>query len=67
MKHHCILEITQPNIHSELYKARFVKDYGENYNEAKDMRQSMNNNRPKSKITIITNLGKEWNLYKVFC
>ena len=32
MKHHCIFEITQPNIHSELYKASFVDDYGEDYN-----------------------------------
>lgn len=50
MKHHCIFEITQPNKHSELYKARFVKDYGENYNAAKDMRQSMSNNRSKGKF-----------------
>ena len=44
-KHHCIFEITQPNIHSELYKASFVDDYGENYTAADEMCQSMNNFR----------------------
>lgn len=45
MKHHCIFEITQPNIHSELYKASFVQDYGEDYTAADEMCQSMNNFR----------------------
>ena len=49
-KHHCILEITQPNIHSELYKASFVDDYGEDYTAADEMCQSMNNFRPKDKF-----------------
>jgi len=49
-KHHCIFEITQPNIHSELYKASFVDDYGENYTAADEMCQSMNNFRPKDKF-----------------
>lgn len=44
-KHHCIFEITQPNIHSELYKASFVDDYGEDYTAADEMCQSMNNFR----------------------
>ena len=44
-KHHCIFEITQPNIHSELYKASFVQDYGEDYTAADEMCQSMNNFR----------------------
>ena len=49
-KHHCIFEITQPNIHSELYKASFVDDYGEDYTAANEMCQSMNNFRPKDKF-----------------
>ena len=50
MKHHCIFEITQPNIHSELYKASFVQDYGEDYTAADEMCQSMNNFKPKDKF-----------------
>ena len=50
MKHHCIFEITQPNIHSELYKASFVDDYGEDYNAADDMYKSMQNFKPKDKF-----------------
>lgn len=50
MKHHCIFEITQPNIHSELYRAHFVDDYEENYTAADEMCQSMNNFRPKDKF-----------------
>lgn len=50
MKHHCIFEITQPNIHSELYKASFVDDYGEDYTAADEMCQSMNNFKPKDKF-----------------
>ena len=50
MKHHCIFEITQPNIHSELYKASFVQDYGEDYTAAEEMCQSMNNFKPKDKF-----------------
>lgn len=49
-KHHCIFEITQPNIHSELYKASFVDDYGEDYTAADEICQSMNNFRPKDKF-----------------
>ena len=49
-KHHCIFEITQPNIHSELYKASFVQDYGEDYTAADEMCQSMNNFKPKDKF-----------------
>ena len=49
-KHHCIFEITQPNIHSELYKASLVDDYGEDYTAADEMCQSMNNFRPKDKF-----------------
>ena len=49
-KHHCIFEITQPNIHSELYKASFVDDYGENFTAADEMCQSMNNFKPKDKF-----------------
>ena len=49
-KHHCIFEITQPNIHSELYKASFVQDYGEDYTAADEMCQSMNNLNPKDKF-----------------
>ena len=50
MKHHCIFEITQPNIHSELDKLSFVDDYGEDYNAAADMCQSMQNFRPKDRF-----------------
>ena len=49
-KHHCIFEITQPNIHSELYKASFVQDYGEDYTAADEMCQSMNNFKSKDKF-----------------
>ena len=49
-KHHCIFEITQPNIHSELYKASFVQDYGEDYTAADEMCQSMNKFMPKDKF-----------------
>lgn len=49
-KHYCIFEITQPNIHSELYKASLVQDYGEYYTAADEMCQSMNNFRPKDKF-----------------
>lgn len=49
-KHHCIFMITQPNIHSELYKASLVQDYGEDYTAADEMCQSMNNFRPKDKF-----------------
>lgn len=50
MKHFCIFEITQPNIHSEKYKARFVDEYGEDFSTADDMCQSMNNFRPKDEF-----------------
>lgn len=50
MKHHCIFEITKPNKYSELYKASFVQDYGEDYTAADEMCQSMNNFRPKDKF-----------------
>ena len=50
MKHHCIFEITHPNIHSELYKTSFVDDYGEDYTAADEMCQTMNNSRPKDKF-----------------
>ena len=49
-KHHCIFEITQPNIHSELYKASFVQDYGEDYTASDEMCQSMNNFKSKDKF-----------------
>ena len=44
-KHHCIFEITQSNMHLELYKASIVQDYGEDYTAADEMCQSMNNFR----------------------
>lgn len=50
MKHYCIFEITQPNIHSPLDKLSFVDDYGEDYTAANDMCQSMQNFRPKDKF-----------------
>lgn len=50
MKHHCIFEVTQPNIHSELYKVNFVQDYGEDYTAADEICQSMNNFKPKDKF-----------------
>lgn len=50
MKHYCIFEITQPNIHSELYKASFVQDHGEDYTAADEMCQSMNNFKPNDKF-----------------
>lgn len=39
-KHHCIFEINK-----ETKKHKFVDDYGEDYNAAEDMCQSMNNFR----------------------
>ncbi len=51
MKHYCIFEISHPNKHSELYKSRFVDDYGEEFSAAQDMCSSMNNFRkPKDKV-----------------
>lgn len=44
-KHFCIFEISHPDKHSELYKTRFVDDYGEDYTVADEMCQSMNNFR----------------------
>lgn len=45
MKHFCIFEISHPNKHSELYKSRFVEDYGKEFSAAQDMCASMNNFR----------------------
>lgn len=50
MIHYCIFEITHPNIHSELYKASFVGDYGEDYTAADEMCKSMNNFRLNEKF-----------------
>ena len=40
MKHHCIFEITQPNIHSELYKASFAERI-EKYTGVKEQGQAI--------------------------
>ena len=67
-KHHCIFEITQPNIHSELYKASFVQDYGEDYTAAEEMCQSMNNFKPKDKFVhfILRCLEQEEDVSEVY-
>lgn len=45
MTHYCIFEVSQPDKTKSLVNVRYIDDYGDNYDMANDMCQSMNNFR----------------------